>query len=313
MIRGILLNNSVRRSLRNLSSSAVLFNSVVPLDLTPDAAKSNPNSIHPIHRKHPDDRETILQQYLSSGKFTFAKDKEVASLQELKRCMEIVYLNKKPLIAIDFEAYERSLKKVTEIGIVIYDPDLSKGSIFPIIKTFHIIIAEHIELVNGRYVPDSKDKYIGGLSNVLSLSDSKIFMEQIIEKYINQREGAFVGHNIGGDIRWLQGMGIQIREDIEIVDTFKLYQISRSIGGTLKGILKLIDLPHGVLHNAANDAYYTLLAAIAYCDPNMRNHKDLDTYKTVAKKSTSEKRRESFATSAIYDDVTKVDELLTGI
>ncbi|KAK6201658.1 uncharacterized protein RJT21DRAFT_114272 [Scheffersomyces amazonensis] len=255
-------------------------------------------------------REQELQDYLGSKEFTF--DNEEKSMKILKKAMEIVYLNNRPLVSIDVEAYERSQKKITEIGVVIYDPEQSKNSIFPVIKSFHIIVKEHHRFFNKTFVPDNKHRFMGGISYVLSLKDCKLFIEGVIEKYINEENGAFVGHHIVSDLKWLRSLGIKFDQNIDIVDTGQIYTISRS-SGNLREILRSLGIPHALLHNAANDAYYTLLAAMALCDPNIRIRDNLDFHKPSPKLSNEDKKRNKFSDNAIVDDTVSVNELLEEI
>ncbi|KAK6455902.1 uncharacterized protein RJT20DRAFT_129286 [Scheffersomyces xylosifermentans] len=255
-------------------------------------------------------RSKILDAYLCSNHFRFEEDKEKQSLTKLKQAMELIFLRDKPLVAIDVEAYERSLGKVTEIGVVVYDPEVSEGSVLPVIKPFHIIIKENLRLVNGRYVPDKKDRYMGGTSYVMPKDEAEKFVSAIISKYVNDRDGVLVGHHIEGDIKWIRSIGVEIRSDVKIVDTFRLHGISRSRGGTLRGVLREVNLPHGNLHNAANDAYFTLMAALAYCDPHHRLDKNLDMFLQVEAKSATAKKLDLFSDRATFKNNLSADDLM---
>ncbi|ODV81289.1 uncharacterized protein CANTADRAFT_89163 [Suhomyces tanzawaensis NRRL Y-17324] len=243
-----------------------------------------------------------MEKYLSSNHFQFQEGKAAQSINTLRAAMELVYPRERPLVAIDVEAWERSLSKVTEIGIVVYDPDQLQGSIFPVITPIHIIIKENIKKVNGRFVPDNKHKYLGGTSYVLTFLESRQLVDQIVTKYITKRQGALVGHNLSGDIKWIKSIGVELPESVPSVDTFQLYGLSRSTGATLRGVLRLANIPHGILHNAANDAYYTLVAAMAFCDPEVRKHQQLDVYKELEAKLKYQKRQEKFTDSARLEE-----------
>lgn len=220
----------------------------------------------------------ILEEYFKQAKFQLKPENHQQNIETLKHAMDIVYMREVPLVSFDVEAYERSLLKVTEIGFSIYDPELLKNSIFPAIKSGHIIIKEHLKLNNYKFVPNHKRLYLGGISYVASIEELKKIMQSIFDEYITKRSGAFVGHNIGGDIRWLQQMNVDISNDVKTVDTFKLHALSRKRDGTLRGVLRYLDIPHSYLHNAGNDSYFTLLAAFALCDPELRALKNMDTF-----------------------------------
>lgn len=219
-----------------------------------------------------------LDEYFKNTQFNLKPEKPETNLAALKESMETVYLRKRPLVAIDVEAYERCPLKVTEIGIAIYDPLALQHSVFPIIKQGHIIIEEHKKLNNRRFCPDNKLLFMGGVSHMANMKTAKQIMSGVMEEYINRRNGAFVGHHIEGDIKWLRSLGIKTPDTAPIVDTSRLYSYSRRRGATLRGILKLAGIPHGYLHNAGNDAYYTLLAVMALCDPEVRRAKGLDDF-----------------------------------
>ncbi|KAM9900429.1 hypothetical protein OXX69_009091 [Metschnikowia pulcherrima] len=194
-----------------------------------------------------------LERYFAETTFQFSKPSHV---DELRRVMELVYLRKRPLVAVDVEAYERQPKFITELGIAIYDPENQWLSAQPHIKTVHIISQENKRLLN------------------------------------SQKNAVLVGHNLAGDIKWLQSHGVGSGGDTPQVDTQKLFHLSRNRGATLRGILQAVDIPNANLHNAANDAYYTLLAAMCYCDPERRQHFGLDTF-VEQKKITDKQRKEA--------------------
>ncbi|KAM9910363.1 hypothetical protein OXX69_004547 [Metschnikowia pulcherrima] len=208
-----------------------------------------------------------LERYFAETTFQFSKPSHV---DELRRVMELVYLRKRPLVAVDVEAYERQPKSITELGIAIYDPENQWLSAQPHIKTVHIISQENKRLLNSQFVPNHKYRFNGG----------------------TLKNAVLVGHNLAGDIKWLQSHGVGSGGDTPQVDTQKLFHLSRNRGATLRGILQAVDIPNANLHNAANDAYYTLLAAMCYCDPERRQHFGLDTF-VEQKKITDKQRKEA--------------------
>lgn len=232
-----------------------------------------------------------LKRYYDNARFEFRKESD---LQSLKDSMESLYLRKRPAMCIDVEAWERNISKVTEVGVAIYDPKDLPYSIFPVIKQYHIIIKEHERMVNGRFCPDNKRKFMGGTSYKMSMTECRSFMNKLILEYWGRTDvpdAVLVGHNVKADINWLRSVGVRLPEPLAIVDTSKLHSMSFTSGGSLRNILRLLQIPHGYLHNAANDAYYTLLAAFAYCDPETRTKLSLDTFHpdVPPKQSKSEK------------------------
>lgn len=264
----------------------------------------------------PSDHARALKQYYDALDISKPPYQSPKNLDLLKHAMDTIFLRQTPLVAVDVEAYEKNTTKVTEIGIAVYDPAMQQNSILPIINHTHLITKEHKSLFNGKYCPDNKYKFMGGTSYVMSLKQCRDIMKTILDKYINQRGGTFVGHSIGSDIKWIRNLGIPVDIKVPPVDTFRLFQLSRSRGCTLRGILRTLDLPHGYLHNAGNDAYYTLLAAMALCDPVVRVNKQLDTFIEPPRKTKEQIRKAAFSDRAISvdeEDNHKAIEQLFGI
>lgn len=236
----------------------------------------------------------LLNQYFENSEFKFRNEN---GREVLKKWMKDIYLRSKVLIALDVEAWEKNSNKVIEIGLAVYNPAEQAGSIFPNIRQVHIVVSEHQRMFNGKYCPNNKDKFMGGSSHVLTLRESSKFLQMIFSEYAKREsDTVLVGHHILGDIKWLRQIGVKISDEIDVIDTEKLYGLSFESGGSLRGILRAVDIPHGYLHNAANDAYYTLLAAFAYCDPSIRKIKELDVFTPhiPAKISPAEKKTQKF-------------------
>lgn len=229
---------------------------------------------------------------------------ETRDRDRLMEYMHRVYLRERPLVAVDVEAHEHNLKKVTEIGISVYDPEKQHGALSPVIFTVHILVEENKGLHNGRFVPDNKYMFCGGVSHQLQELELQKYVQSVMRRFITAQNGVLVGHHILGDLSWLRLVGVAIPEDVATVETSHLFRMSRSAGGTLRGLLRQVHIPHGYLHNAANDAYYTLLAAMAYCDPAVRMKYDLDSFEVpdvsgeLRKARLARRRSEKFSDRA---------------
>ncbi|CEP64296.1 Gfd2p LALA0_S11e00914g [Lachancea lanzarotensis] len=208
-------------------------------------------------------------------------------------------------LCVDVEAFERNTNVVTEIGISIYDPRESQFSTVPILRTYHLIVAESLKMRNGKFVCDLKDCFLKGESYVMSLSNCVNFIQTLINYYMVTEtaaertwERAFVGHNVKGDLKWLSSIGVQIPRNIDynlnqtsgdqslrVLDTERLFKISYgSKGSSLGKILRLFEVPHAFLHNAGNDAYYTLKLLLHMCDIQYRKLLGMDDFYGVAAK-----------------------------
>lgn len=286
-----------------------ILTSFVARTLNENRAKQVTVGSNGIATKHTEEPKSVyehkLEEYFKNGEFEFKGETQV---KDLKRWMETVYLRKKLLVAIDIEAWERNANKVTEIGLAIYNPKELQNSILPIIKQFHIIVEEHQRMFNGRYCPNNKHNFMGGISYTLNLAESKKFIESIILRYIrdNGEDIVLVGHHIEGDLKWLRNIGVQFPQETPIIDTARIYRLTYESGGSLRGILRLVGIPHGYLHNAANDAYYTLLASLAYCDPSVRIEKKLDVYHPQLMTASHPSKKHIKRRERLYDTSTSI-------
>ncbi|RCK65405.1 hypothetical protein Cantr_01348 [Candida viswanathii] len=250
-------------------------------------------------------KQITVQEYLKSSHFAFHEEKHESSFRLLKDKIELINSGR-PLIAMDCEAYEREHLTVTEIGIAVVE---QHGNLVPDIKTYHIVVGEHIDKRNSKYVPDKKDNFMGGTSLVVNEEDSRKFLQGLFQKYIEERDGVLVCHQVSSELKYFRKIGLKFRSDIKTLDTMTLLQISRLSGHALWATLRLLGIPHAYLHNAGNDAYFTLLAALALCDPVTRINKDLDVYGASQYKGKPKSHKDE----AEYVVVEDVNELLENL
>lgn len=226
----------------------------------------------------------------------------------LCKTIELLSSNKTICFAIDVEAFEFDTDIVTEIGIAIYDPRENIYSLMPIIRSYHLIVAEALPLRNKKFVCDFKDCFLLGESLVLPLEQCVEFIQSLINFYMKCEtdqdttwERAFVGHAIAGDIKWLKKIGVHVpeldneltkpedsteskgvRKHVKMLDTEKIYSMCYGKKGSSLGkLLRLFHLPHAFLHNAGNDAYYTLLLMLKLGDYNFRKQIGADDLETM--------------------------------
>lgn len=196
-----------------------------------------------------------------------------------------VYNRSAIFISLDLEQWERNNSILTEIGISVYDPaDQVAGSpisSFPVIKAGHYIIKENTTCYNGKFVANHKFHFSYGQSLIMDMGNCKKTIREIFDHYENkarQRNQSLVivGHDVKGDLAVLEKEKFSLK-NYPILDTLKLWQANPSSKfGSLKKVLQYLNIPHGLLHNAGNDAYLTLQLMLCLCDQQFRSLKNLN-------------------------------------
>ena len=161
-------------------------------------------------------------------------------------------------MAFDVETYENDHSVILEIGFAI--ASLAKPE--DIEKEFHFIIAENSHFVNRDYVPDNREKFSFGISERMSLKEAaERFMQHI-------RDADFlVTHAGANDEAYLASSGISLGGK-PMFDT-QLLALALLTSGTavfgLKRLLSDLAIPfqEDILHNAGNDAVYTMKLFLA--------------------------------------------------
>jgi len=193
------------------------------------------------------------------------------------------------------EAFEFAQHKITEVGIVTLDtrdlvalpPGSSASSAsawLDKIKSRHIHVKENRHLVNRKFVKGCPDKFNFGSSEIMDISTignllSNIFRESNMdassEMYSpgdtgqtgqkEQRNTILVGHDIRSDIKYLQRFKFVPTEHANIIKTFDtqvLCGTTKKYTIGLEKLCRILGLAPSNLHNAGNDAMYTLQAMV---------------------------------------------------
>ncbi|KAK9252363.1 hypothetical protein V1507DRAFT_443887 [Lipomyces tetrasporus] len=165
-------------------------------------------------------------------------------------------------IAVDVEVYELNHNCVTEVGVAILD--LSKGNTKNTKPSGrHFRVKEYMHLKNGRFVDDASEKFEFGESEILTLKECANEVKTIFERYGDK--AVFVGHDAANDVRYLRQVGVELPEELPTADTLTLWKISHGedAPSTLGNLLIECDITSWNLHNAGNDAYYTVQVLMA--------------------------------------------------
>ncbi|KAI9487727.1 MAG: hypothetical protein EXX96DRAFT_535855 [Benjaminiella poitrasii] len=202
------------------------------------------------------------------------KNKQREKLRMAKRELELAkrVLNgdKYVFISIDIEAYELDHSILLEIGWSMYDSKNKK------LMDQHYINSNYRHLKNERFVADQKEKFLFGTSVWCTMKQALIELRKDLDWAV-QRDGGFilVGHGLDSDIKYLRNekfhwptvdgnetLDVEDSAKITILNTDTIYAASindlhnpPSLGRTLE----LLNIETWNLHNAGNDAHYTLL------------------------------------------------------
>eukprot|EP00833_Pecoramyces_ruminatium_P014267 jgi/Orpsp1_1/1188299/evm.model.d7180000063731.1 len=166
--------------------------------------------------------------------------------------------NEHLFLCLDIEAFEFDQKKLTEFGWCIFKKD---GTL---IKKIHALVKENLKFRNRKHVPDNKDHYLFGDSVTQQLKEIEEELKQDIDK-VNY----LVGQGIESDLRYLNSIKVNTSKFEKmknskiplygVIDTMDLYSgFYHTKGVGLEKSLNKLKIPYGRLHNAANDAIFTM-------------------------------------------------------
>ncbi|EMG47412.1 putative transcriptional repressor [Candida maltosa Xu316] len=228
--------------------------------------------------------QNIIDQYVASNQHFITNPRLAnhATRDSLVSLMRQVYGRSSILFALDIEAWEIDTNIVTEIGISIYDPRDQQVSLIPSTIQIHIRIKEYLDKTNGRYVPNHAQNFNGNASYIMTQTEAALLTQSLVDYYFvkPKRSGTscyLVGHDLRGDVKWMNSIGVNFPDDHLSIDTNQLFRISHGKENiSLKRALGTVEIPFAYLHNAGNDAYYTLLLAMKLCDPQSRVRYALD-------------------------------------
>jgi len=188
--------------------------------------------------------------------------------------------------AIDFEDWERDHSAITEFGWSSIHWDEGKE----VENRGHVIVKEHEKLFNSTYmnVPaGTRDNYNFGKSQVVTKAALKNFIHELLSNMAQQQGPVYlVFHDCGQDIKTLKSKAIDAPlenlsyilpdatpdEGFFVVDTSDLFGALEGEANnrrSLDRVCKHLQIPTTYLHNAGNDAEYTLLClkSMASGDP----------------------------------------------
>ena len=197
-------------------------------------------------------------------------------------------------ISVDIEAFEFNQKHVTEIGISTLDtvdllglqPGATGNNWAAKIRSRHFRIREHGHLRNKVHVEGCPDKFEFGQSEWIYKRDVISVLEGCFNPFrpsYSSRtcKAILVGHDVAGDLKYLTELGFDATRMIaDCIDTSDLYKASRRDGR--QSALGTLLLHYGIaakhLHNAGNDATYTLRVMVAIALDESQNKKNAEEW-----------------------------------
>ncbi|KAF1938385.1 hypothetical protein EJ02DRAFT_473964 [Clathrospora elynae] len=230
-------------------------------------------------------------------------------------CVPFAFEQSVVFVCVDVESYERAHHKITEVGVATLDthdligiaPGVDGEEWRKKIRARHFRINENRHLVNSEFVSGYPDGFDFGESTFVPLKEaaqhvaacfhapfgahtSNGVVGSALMQGVNLKEKRnviFLGHDTLGDIRYLQELGydpMKVEDIVEALDTATMYRFwRRELQATSLGrILLAFDIPAFKLHNAGNDAVFTVQAMLAICvrEATIRGSPELERMRT---------------------------------
>jgi hypothetical protein len=177
-------------------------------------------------------------------------------------------------IAMDFEQWEMEHSMTTEFGYSILKWNEKGELVGPI--DGHFIVKERDIYRNGKYVPDEKYHFSFGESEILPLKVFNVRIKELVEKAASEGPVFLIFHDARHDLKDLETIGVpRCVESINIpdtppprgqyaVDTSSMFAALNGDPNSHVGLARACRLLglKGMekMHNAGNDAHFTLMA-----------------------------------------------------
>ncbi|KAF2764236.1 hypothetical protein EJ03DRAFT_355936 [Teratosphaeria nubilosa] len=190
-------------------------------------------------------------------------------------------------ISIDCEAFEHDQSKITEVGVAVLDcRDVSgldphgRQQWLNKMKYAHFRPVEYWNLVNKRFIKGCAESFNFGTTTWVMEADIAGVLKRVFRSPSQLANAAtfdndfapedrnviFVGHGAANDEQYLRRLGFSLRTDAVISRTMDTQQLAgggKKNGVALWRLALSLSLDAVNLHNAGNDAAYTLQALVA--------------------------------------------------
>ena len=192
-------------------------------------------------------------------------------------------------ISVDVEAFEHNQSLITELGVstlatqdlLQIQPGVKGSNWVGKIRSHHFRVREHGHLVNKRYVEGCPGKFDFGDSRWISIKDVGTVLKEYCDPAQLSHSGetykvVLVGHDVSADIRYFNKIGLDVVEIFsDCIDTSNLYKASNRDNRqySLSALLLRYGIAARNLHNAGNDARFTLCVMVAVAIDHFQNKK----------------------------------------
>ncbi|GKZ64022.1 hypothetical protein AnigIFM60653_002352 [Aspergillus niger] len=177
-------------------------------------------------------------------------------------------------ISIDVESNERCHSQVTEVGVSVLDmrslvgvpPGVNGDQWRSRIQSRHLRVREYGHIVN--------HEFVSGCPGMFQFGESEWVLQRDLVDVVRSslrlgdaldRRLVLVGHNLSADVKYLKQVGVDVggfRDQIDTAQMFRKLRKEESVR-SLGGVLAKLDLKGWYLHNAGNDARYTMEVLVA--------------------------------------------------
>jgi len=190
-------------------------------------------------------------------------------------------------VCIDCEAFEHSQDKVTEIGVAVLDTrdvtgltaESPRDAWLSNLKYAHYRPVEYARLVNGNFIKGCPENFNFDVTTWIKLRDASYLMKRLFSNPARVADAAdfsidipnggrniiFIAHAASNDKEYLRSVGFSMESVsglVRTMDTQVLCGGSKKKPVALRRLLLSLGVAPVNLHNAGNDAAYTLQAVI---------------------------------------------------
>ncbi|KZT74359.1 hypothetical protein DAEQUDRAFT_781910 [Daedalea quercina L-15889] len=182
-------------------------------------------------------------------------------------------------LAIDFEAWDRDHTIITEYGWSLVRWESKDDSKSEVTEDGHLIVTEYRGF-HQTYVQENRDHFNFGNSEDVDKHTFRQRIRDMIARYREKGPLFLVFHDNNQDVKYLRGDSIKALTDFEyllpdqppesgvyVIDTGDMFAAleGESSGNkrSLERACRHLQIPTEFLHNAGNDAHYTLAAMIS--------------------------------------------------